>query len=211
MAPEDLRNRRITIADVARGLEIQTSGAILAADFFPVPSVVPLGRAVGALRRKPYAEFTAHPHCGTATYIFVRGGHLVPITRAVRVRRFLSEMDRVAEAATAGRRTAAMARLAASFRFIGATFLARRLWPIVRTGAFEAVRRLHYEMILVSAMHFMDVHDFDEERVRRCVIHYACPDGRIIPFCAYNNLGYRETIEKRFARSGPDGPHIPGG
>jgi hypothetical protein len=201
-ARDDLQSRRVTIADVVRGLEEQTGGAVRASDFFPVPSVVPLGRAVGALRRKPVAEFTAHPHCGTATYVFVEKGRLVPITRTVRVGRFLSEMGRVADAASAGKRLAANARLAASFRFVRASFLARGLWPVVRTGAFEALRRLHYRMILISAMHFMDVYDFDEERVRRCVIHYACPDGRIIPFCAYNNLGYREAIEKRFARSG---------
>jgi hypothetical protein len=51
-------------------------------------------------------------------------------------------------------------------------------------------------MILLSSMHFMDVHNFDCERVSRCVIHYAVPDGRLIPFCSYNNLGYRESIEE---------------
>ncbi len=59
-------------------------------------------------------------------------------------------------------------------------------------------------MIMVSAMHFMDAGTFDEDRVRKCVIHYAAPDGRIIPFCAYNNLGYREEIEARFG-AGTDG------
>ena len=46
-------------------------------------------------------------------------------------------------------------------------------------------------------MHFMDPFNFDQDRVHRCVIHYATPDGRIIPFCTMNNI-YREGIEEQF-------------
>jgi hypothetical protein len=45
----------------------------------------------------------------------------------------------------------------------------------------------------------MDPYNFDLERVERCGIHYAVPDGRIIPFCAMNTL-HREKIEKQFAK-----------
>ncbi len=46
-------------------------------------------------------------------------------------------------------------------------------------------------------MHFMDVMNFDVERIQRCDIHYATPDGRVIPFCTYNNF-HRERIEQSF-------------
>ena len=50
---------------------------------------------------------------------------------------------------------------------------------------------------MVAGMHFMDVYNYDIERVKRCVIHYAAPDGLIYPFCAYNaGPTYREKIEK---------------
>jgi uncharacterized radical SAM superfamily Fe-S cluster-containing enzyme len=49
-------------------------------------------------------------------------------------------------------------------------------------------------------MHFMDAYNYDVERVKRCVIHYAAPDGRIYPFCAYNSGPvFRERVEKQFA------------
>jgi len=49
-------------------------------------------------------------------------------------------------------------------------------------------------------MHFMDSYNYDVERVKRCVIHYAAPNGRIYPFCAYNSGPvYRERIEKEFS------------
>jgi uncharacterized radical SAM superfamily Fe-S cluster-containing enzyme len=53
--------------------------------------------------------------------------------------------------------------------------------------------------MLIGAMHFMDPYNFDLARVQSCGIHYAKPDGRVIPFCTYNML-YRQEIEKRFAR-----------
>jgi len=54
--------------------------------------------------------------------------------------------------------------------------------------------------LLVAGMHFMDAYNFDLERVRRCVIHYATPGGKIIPFCAYNGgLVHRTAIESQFS------------
>ena len=38
----------------------------------------------------------------------------------------------------------------------------------------------------VSAMAFQDVWNIDLERVRDCCIHIMSPDGRLVPFCAYN-------------------------
>jgi uncharacterized radical SAM superfamily Fe-S cluster-containing enzyme len=56
--------------------------------------------------------------------------------------------------------------------------------------------------LLVAGMHFMDAYNYELERVRRCVIHYATPAGRIIPFCAYNGgFVHRTAIENQFSVS----------
>ncbi len=49
---------------------------------------------------------------------------------------------------------------------------------------------------MISAMHFMDPYNFDLERAQRCCIHYAVPEGKIIPFCTMNSI-HRPKIEKR--------------
>ena len=47
-----------------------------------------------------------------------------------------------------------------------------------------------------------DSYNYDIERVKRCVIHYAAPDGKLYPFCTYNSVPtYREKIEKQFSIS----------
>ena len=40
--------------------------------------------------------------------------------------------------------------------------------------------------LTISGMAFMDVWNFDLERIMDCCIHTVAPDGKIIPFCAYN-------------------------
>jgi len=49
-------------------------------------------------------------------------------------------------------------------------------------------------------MHFMDLYNYDVERVMRCNIHYLMPDGRIIPFCTFNVLNevYRDYVQKKY-------------
>ena len=47
---------------------------------------------------------------------------------------------------------------------------------------------------LVHAHGFMDEHTFDVKRLMKCCIHQLLPNGRAVPFCAYNNLGYREQV-----------------
>jgi uncharacterized radical SAM superfamily Fe-S cluster-containing enzyme len=57
-----------------------------------------------------------------------------------------------------------------------------------------------YRTLMLAGMHFMDSYNYDVERVKRCVIHYAAPNGRIYPFCAYNSGPvYRERIEREFS------------
>jgi uncharacterized radical SAM superfamily Fe-S cluster-containing enzyme len=40
--------------------------------------------------------------------------------------------------------------------------------------------------LTITGMAFMDAWNFDLERVMDCCIHTVAPDGKIIPFCAYN-------------------------
>lgn len=35
---------------------------------------------------------------------------------------------------------------------------------------------------------FMDVYNFDIKRARKCCVHQILPEGKMVPFCVYNNL-----------------------
>jgi uncharacterized radical SAM superfamily Fe-S cluster-containing enzyme len=73
------------------------------------------------------------------------------------------------------------------------------LTKVFKERSYSALGDFHHKTLLISCMHFMDPWNFDCDRVKRCVIHYAVPDGRIIPFCSMNTI-YRSEIEKKFAK-----------
>ena len=195
--PEEEREKmRITIPDFMKLCEQQTNGKIKISDFYPVPTVVPVSQAVGALKHKRYVEFTTHPHCGMATYFFVEKGKITPITHYGNVDKFMKTMQKVYSDASKGHTTRAKLRLLGAFRHVKFSLMRKYILPVLTSGTYEALGDLQKKSILLSSMHFMDPYNFDLERVQRCCIHYAVPDGRIIPFCTMNSL-HRAEIENR--------------
>lgn len=69
---------------------------------------------------------------------------------------------------------------------------------VLMDGTIEATREFHHNTLFLGAMHFMDLYNMDIERIKRCGVHYATPDGRIIPFCTYNTI-HRSQVEKKFS------------
>ncbi len=86
-----------------------------------------------------------------------------------------------------------------SLRHLNLKVLRPLVSGVVTRGSYKALGKLMRKIIMVGAMHFMDGYNFDLQRVQRCGIHYAVPDGRLIPFCTMNTL-HRAEIERRFAR-----------
>ena len=199
--PEREREKmRITIPDFMRLVQEQTEGKIKMSDFYPVPTVVPVSKAVGALKDKRYLEFTSHPHCGMATYIFIENGEIIPITRYGNVDKFVRLMNKVYADASKGNKKKAKIRLVGALRYIKFGFLRKYVWQVLKEGSYESLGDLQRKAILLSSMHFMDPYNFDLERVQRCVIHYAVPDGRIIPFCTMNSI-HRPKVESELGVS----------
>jgi uncharacterized radical SAM superfamily Fe-S cluster-containing enzyme len=71
---------------------------------------------------------------------------------------------------------------------------------VLKEGSYDALSDLMKNVLMIGLMHFQDPYNFDLERLERCGIHYAVPDGRIIPFCAMNTI-YRSQIEKELSVS----------
>ena len=195
--PQQEREKmRITIPDFMRLVEEQTGGDIKASDFYPVPIVVPVSKAVGELKGKRYVEFTTHPHCGMATFVFIENGKMTPITRYGNIEKFVGSLKGVYADALKGDKSKAKIRLAGSARHIKFSFLRKYLFKVLTTGDYNSLGDFARNALMISSMHFMDPYNFDLERVQRCGIHYAVPDGRIIPFCTMNSI-HRAEVEKK--------------
>lgn len=197
---KERKRMRITIPDLMRLAEEQTDGLIKPSDWYPVSSPIPLSDFMGYLKGRKYADFSAHPHCGMATYLVVEENEVKPITHYFDVERFLSSLEAANTRLKGGHKTMAkMTVAAAMLRNIELGMFRKYIVPVMRSGSYESLSDLHHKMIMIGSMHFMDPYNFDLARVQRCVIHYATPDGRIVPFCSMNTL-HRRTIEKKFAQ-----------
>ena len=52
----------------------------------------------------------------------------------------------------------------------------------------------------IAIKDFLDPYTFNVKQVMKCCVGILVPDGRIIPFCAYNSVGYREEIRDQLTQ-----------
>ncbi|MBX3470491.1 MAG: radical SAM protein [Planctomycetes bacterium] len=180
----------ITIPDVVHAIEAQTVGALRADDFLPLPC--------------------SHPSCFGLTYLLKTDEGFVPFPRFVEIERYLDliqnrgtirpdvELEGTMRAAIDTLWTSAD-QVPDSGRILRALKQAlRTMYPEERVLALEERLRLGEGMVKTIFMHaFMDVHTFEVDRIKKCCTHYALPDGRLMPGCAYN-LFYRDK-DPRYA------------
>ncbi|MHC1625959.1 MAG: tetraether lipid synthase Tes [Methanoculleaceae archaeon] len=209
---DDVERERVTIPDLLDRIEETTGGEIRKSHFYPVPSVIPISKLVEAYTGKPQVMFSAHPHCGAATYVFVdEDGHLEPINDLINVDAFFEAVDRVTgrlkQGGTVNRYRSYVEGVKGLHSSIknSESRRARNLWmSLAKTliqHNFDSLREFHWNALFLGTMHFMDAYNYDTDRVSRCCIHYATPDGRIIPFCSYNSgMVFREEVWRKFSR-----------
>jgi hypothetical protein len=78
--------------------------------------------------------------------------------------------------------------------------MSRILFDALLKHDYRRLAVLHHKSLFIGLMHFQDLYNWDIERVKRCTIHYATPDERIIPFCTFNVIPewYRDKIQKEY-------------
>ncbi len=207
---------RVTIADTVKLIEEQTEGQITVNDWFPVPASVPISVFIEALANKFKFEMANHPQCGVATYVYVSKGkgntvEFIPITRFIDVDGFLNYLMKKANELRSGKgRLLIGSKMLFNIitKFIKWSevpseirgSIAKLLVNIFTKQSYDALGEWHYRFLFVGMMHFMDLYNYDVQRVMRCNIHYLMPDGRIIPFCTFNVLNevYRDYVQKKY-------------
>ncbi len=198
---EEMRKLRITIPDTLKLIEEQTGGAVTRWDWRPVNWPVPVSKGMEVLKNRVYPEFTMHPMCGAATFIVVEDdGSYKPITKVVDVDNFADIFWQVYYMGIEGKKTGAKMKLLNLLSLIKSGLIRSLIKNVITKGSYEALGQFMYKVVMLGIMHFQDVWNMDLDRVQKCAIHYATPDGKIRSFCTYNSL-YRSKVEKEFAIS----------
>jgi uncharacterized radical SAM superfamily Fe-S cluster-containing enzyme len=170
---------RLTIPGVIRRVEEQTAGRLKVSDFSPLPCSHPQCVSLTYLLRLndgshvPFARFVDFTKHGTLLRSSATLGASPEIEQALQdvlydVFARQDEIERGPEILAALRRT------------IDVMFPAEPMAPS------QALRAGEHQAKSIFLHHYMDRHDFDLERLRKCCHHYPQPDGRVMPACGFN-------------------------
>ncbi len=170
---------RLTIPGVIQAIEAQTGGLLKASDFAPLPCSHPQCVSLSYLLRLddgshlPFGRFVDFRKHGTLLRSSATLGASPEIHEAMTdvIHDVFANQDEIPRAGEI---------LAALRRAIDVMFPSR---PV---SAKEAIALGEKQAKSIFLHHYMDRHDFDLERLRKCCHHYPQVDGRIMPACGFN-------------------------
>jgi len=167
---------RLTNADAMKLLAAQLPDWMRVSDFVPVPC--------------------CFPTCRSMCYALIDGGSFLPLVRLVDVEDYLDyATNRVIPDLEV---RSALERMFSASATPGAeaALLACESCGIDLPAALEAVRD---HAFVVTVQDFQDPYTLNTRQLRKCCVSEITPDGRLIPFCAYNSVGYREEVRARMS------------
>jgi hypothetical protein len=69
----------------------------------------------------------------------------------------------------------------------------------------DALTDLAAKAFMIVIQDFQDPYTLNVRQLMKCCVEEITPDGRLIPFCAYNSVGYREQVREQLS-----GAPVPG-
>ena len=170
---------KLTNSDVIEAVAGQLPEWFRAGDFVPVPC--------------------CSPSCRSATFALYDGEDVVPLTRLVDVELYLDYVTNRAIPDLQVRE--ALEGLWSAKAAGGSQPVAERLECVACATAIPAeLREVAARGFMVVVQDFQDPYTLDVEKLHKCCVSEITPDGRLIPFCAYNSVGYREQVRRELSR-----------
>ena len=175
--------QRVTIPDVIHGIVEQTNGKFVLEDFVPVPC--------------------CFPTCQVNSYAYVDGEQVTPLPRLLKIEDYLDYITNVALPRVPGETEIRMA--------LEGLWSASAVPGSAKTsGQFQCAcgpglelpfgtDHLNKHIFQIAIKDFLDAYTFNVKQVMKCCVAVLVPDGRAIPFCAYNSVGYREQIREQLS------------
>lgn len=173
---------KLTNSDVIDAIAAQLPEWFRVEDFVPVPC--------------------CSPSCRSATFALYDDHDLVPLPRLVDVERYLDYVTNRAVPDLEVR--AALEGLWSAKAAGGSAPVAARLECVACAMSMPAeLREVAARGFMIVVQDFQDPYTLDISKLHKCCVSEIVPDGRLIPFCAYNSVGYREQIRRELAETGP--------
>src|ERR671918_319598 len=201
--------QRLTNPDVIHGLVDQCPDWFRTSDFFPVPC--------------------CFPTCRSITYLLADGEDVLPIPRLLPMENHLdyisnralpdpsvrSALEVLWSASAIPGSDAMIERLTTALASLG---LPDELDQITRVAMEtcvscgidfpDALTDLAAKAFMIVIQDFQDPYTLNVRQLMKCCVEEITPDGRLIPFCAYNSVGYREQVREQLSGT-PVAPVVP--
>jgi uncharacterized radical SAM superfamily Fe-S cluster-containing enzyme len=172
--------QRLTIPDILAALEEQTDSLFKVSDFVPVPC--------------------CFPTCNSVTYALIDGDSVLPLPRVLNVEDYLDYVTNRAVPDLSEDIKIALEGLWSSSVVPGSSKAAQQF--AISCAACNISGGLDLEafarnIFMIMLQDFMDPWTFNQKNVMKCCKEILLPDGKQIPFCAYNSVGYREQARQQ--------------
>lgn len=167
---------RLTIPDLHQLIETQTEGMFMKSDFVPIPC--------------------CFPTCNSVTYAYVEGDNVMPLPRILEVDDYLDYVTNRAVINVGAEVKQALEGLWSTAAVPGSELTSHNLAIACAAcglpEGLEGISAIIDNMFMIMMQDFMDPWTFNQKNLMKCCKEILLPDGKQIPFCAYNNVGYRE-------------------
>jgi tetraether lipid synthase len=191
---------RLTNADIIHGLVEQCQDWFRTADFFPVPC--------------------CFPTCRSITYLLADDHDVLPIPRLLPMEDYLDYLANRAlpdptlrgvleglwSASSVPGTALVTERLATALAALGLPDELRHIAGAALDGCAacgidfpDALAELAAKAFMIVIQDFQDAYTLNVRQLMKCCVEQITPDGRLIPFCAYNSVGYREQIREQLS------------
>jgi uncharacterized radical SAM superfamily Fe-S cluster-containing enzyme len=167
---------RLTNADVMKLVAGQLPEWFRLDDFVPVPC--------------------CFPACRSMCYALADGDTVVPLTRLIEVDDYLDYVSNRVIPDPGVRQ--ALERMFSSSATPGAE---RALLACEECGIDLRAQlgELEEKVFTIVVQDFQDPYTLNVRQLMKCCVAEIVPDGRLIPFCAYNSVGYREQVRAQLS------------
>ena len=172
---------RLTNSDIIHLIAEQVPEWFRLDDFFPVPC--------------------CFPTCRSISYCLVDDGKVLPVTRLVNPEDYL---DYVTNRVMPDMRVrTALERLYSASAMPGTAQMTEQLeCATCGIDLPVALRDLSEKAFMIVIQDFQDPYTLNVKQLMKCCVEEITPDGRMIPFCAYNSVGYREQVREQMSGVG---------
>lgn len=169
---------RLTNPDVIEAACSQLPQWFRPTDFFPVPC--------------------CFPSCRSICYAITDGTDVVPVARLVDM---ADHLDYVANRALPDPAVKQALEKLWSASAVPGTASARANLECAACGVDlpASLTGLAGNAFMVVMQDFQDAYTLNVKQLMKCCVEQVTPDGRIIPFCAYNSVGYRERVRAQMS------------